>query len=130
MSGNLTSEIKWNEAGLVPTVVQDSESGRVLMLAWMNADSLERTLKLGEAVFWSRSRHRLWHKGESSGHIQKVREIQLDCDGDTLLLKVEQIGGIACHTGRESCFFRSARQGDWDENAPVLRSPEEIYGND
>ena len=129
MNNTLVSQLKWNQDGLIPAIVQDIASGRVLMLAWMNADALEQTLATGEAVFWSRSRQQLWHKGETSGHTQKVAEIQLDCDGDGLLLKVEQIGGIACHTGRKSCFFRSAKDGEWQINAPVLKSPEEIYGD-
>lgn len=129
MNSNIASQLKWNDDGLIPAIVQDAESGRVLMLAWMNADALDQTLNSGEAVFWSRSRQQLWHKGESSGHIQKVAEVELDCDGDSLLLKVEQVGGIACHTGRESCFYRTAENGDWAENAPVLKSPEEIYGD-
>lgn len=129
MNSDIASQLQWNSDGLIPAIVQDADSGRVLMLAWMNADALDRTLDSGEAVFWSRSRQQLWHKGETSGHVQKVKEVQLDCDGDGLLLKVEQVGGIACHTGRESCFFRTAESGEWSENSPVLKSPEEIYGD-
>lgn len=128
MSGTLFDNIAWNADGLAPAIVQDASSGRVLMMAWMNADSLRATLERGEAVFWSRSRQKLWHKGESSGHTQKVQDIQLDCDGDTLLLQVEQIGGIACHTGRASCFFRSLEGDIWSENSPVLKAPGDIYG--
>ena len=105
--------IAWNEAGLAPAVVQDAQSGDVLMLAWMSRESLARTLELGEAVYFSRSRGALWHKGETSGHFQKIREIRLDCDGDALLLKVEQVGGIACHTGRPRCFFNRLDNGSW-----------------
>jgi len=120
-------EIDWNADGLVPAVAQDAESGDVLMLAWMNRESLARTLEEGVAVYWSRSRRRLWKKGEQSGHLQRVAEIRLDCDGDTLLLKVEQKGGIACHTGRRSCFYQVLRAGRWESVAPVLQSPESIY---
>ncbi len=126
----LAEHIRWNDAGLIPAIAQDAASGRVLMLAWMNADALAQTLATGEAVYWSRSRAKLWHKGENSGHTQKVRDIQLDCDGDTLLLKVEQVGGIACHTGHQSCFFRSIRDGELTEIEPVLKSPGEIYSHD
>ncbi len=126
----LFEEIRWNSDGLLPTIAQDADTGRVLMLAWMNKEALASTLKSGEAVYWSRSRNQLWHKGESSGNVQKIREIQLDCDGDTLLLKVEQKGGIACHTGRESCFFRTLQNSELEINAPVLKTPAEIYGNE
>jgi len=120
-------EIDWNADGLIPAVAQDAESGDVLMLAWMNRESLARTLEEGVAVYWSRSRRRLWKKGEQSGHLQRVAEIRLDCDGDTLLLKVEQKGGIACHTGRRSCFYQMLRGGRWESVDPVLQSPESIY---
>lgn len=120
-------EIDWNADGLIPAVAQDAESGDVLMLAWMNRESLTRTLEEGVAVYWSRSRRRLWKKGEQSGHLQRVAEIRLDCDGDTLLLKVEQKGGIACHTGRRSCFYQMLRGGRWESVDPVLQSPESIY---
>jgi len=120
-------EIDWNADGLIPAVAQDAESGDVLMLAWMNRESLARTLEEGVAVYWSRSRRRLWKKGEQSGHLQRVAEIRLDCDGDTLLLKVEQKGGIACHTGRRSCFYQVLRGGRWESVDPVLQSPETIY---
>lgn len=121
-------EPAWNDQGLVSAVVQDAGSGEVLMVAWMNREALAETLRRGEAVFWSRSRGQLWHKGERSGHVQRVRELRLDCDGDCLLLKVEQQGGIACHTGRRSCFYRRLEDGRWREAAPVLKAPAEIYG--
>ncbi len=105
--------LAWNDAGLVPAIAQDEKSGEVLMLAWMNREALARTLETGEAVYWSRARQSLWRKGETSGHFQRVKEIRLDCDGDTLLLKVEQVGGIACHTGRRRCFFHQLRDGHW-----------------
>ncbi|OZG74898.1 phosphoribosyl-AMP cyclohydrolase [Hahella sp. CCB-MM4] len=124
----LWDEIKWNEDGLIPAIAQDAETGTVLMMAWMNADSLQETIERREAVYWSRSRQKLWHKGEASGHVQKIHDILLDCDGDTLLLKVNQIGGIACHTGRNNCFFRSLEGDDWKVNADVLKSPKDIYG--
>jgi len=120
-------EIKFDADGLVPAIVQDASSGRVLMFAWMNRESLEQTTVEGEAVYWSRSRARLWRKGEESGHVQKVRELRLDCDGDAILLQVEQVGGIACHTGRERCFFRRLQGEDWVDTDPVLKDPSEIY---
>jgi phosphoribosyl-AMP cyclohydrolase len=120
-------EVPWGESGLVPVVTQDSQSGRVLTLAWMNRDALAQTVERGEAVYWSRSRKRLWRKGEESGHVQKVLELRLDCDADALLLKVEQIGGIACQTGRESCFFRRLEDGRWVSTDPVLKDPSLIY---
>jgi phosphoribosyl-AMP cyclohydrolase len=120
-------EVQWTQEGLAPAIVQDAASGTVLMMAWMNRASLERTLATGEAVFWSRSRGRLWRKGEESGHVQKVKEIRLDCDADALLLLVEQVGGIACHTGRNRCFFRRLEAGAWVETDPVIRTPDEIY---
>jgi phosphoribosyl-AMP cyclohydrolase len=109
----LLDAIAWNGAGLAPAIVQDAASGEVLMLAWVSRESLARTLELGEAVFFSRSRGTLWHKGETSGHFQKIREIRLDCDGDALLFKVEQVGGVACHTGRRRCFFNLLDDGGW-----------------
>lgn len=120
--------IAWNDDGLVPVIAQDAVTGRVLMFAWMNQEALERTLASGEAVYFSRSRQRLWHKGEQSGHIQRVHSVYLDCDGDALVIKIEQIGGIACHTGRESCFYRQWVDGQWQIIDPVRKSPEEIYG--
>ncbi|MEX0941912.1 MAG: phosphoribosyl-AMP cyclohydrolase [Pseudomonadales bacterium] len=127
---NWLDEIKFDASGVIPAIAQDAESGRVLMVAWMNRDALEETVKTGTAVYWSRSRSQLWHKGEQSGHIQQVKELQLDCDGDVLVLKVAQTGGIACHTGRESCFFRTLENGKWVTVEPVLKSPDEIYHND
>lgn len=121
-------EVPWNDQGLVPVVTQDASSGRVLTLAWMNREALARTAQTGEAVYWSRSRGKLWHKGEESGFTQKVREIRLDCDADTILLRVEQAGGIACHTGRASCFYRRLDNGKWVETDPVLKDPASIYG--
>ena len=121
------TEVKWNRDGLVPAIAQDASSGRVLMMAWMNRESLTLTAETGKAVYWSRSRGQLWKKGESSGHEQTVRQIQLDCDGDTVLLSVEQRGGIACHTGRESCFFRSLEPAGWQTNEAVIKDPSRIY---
>ena len=121
--------IVFDENGLVPAIAQDAETGRVLMFAWMNREAVEKTVELGEAVYFSRSRQKLWHKGEQSGHTQAVREIRLDCDGDVLLLAIEQHGGIACHTGRESCFFRRLEHGRWQTTDEVKKSPGAIYGN-
>ncbi|HHL45407.1 MAG TPA: phosphoribosyl-AMP cyclohydrolase [Gammaproteobacteria bacterium] len=120
-------EIRWNPEGLVPVIAQDAGSGRVLMFAWMNREALQLTAQQGHAVYWSRSRQRLWHKGESSGHQQKVREIRLDCDNDVILLQVEQQGGIACHTGRESCFYQRLENECWRAVEPVIKDPAEIY---
>ena len=120
-------EVPWNEHGLVAVVTQDFSSGRVLTVAWMNRDALQQTAEKKEAVYFSRSKKRLWRKGEESGHIQKVREIRIDCDADAVLLKVEQVGGIACHTGHESCFFRKLENGKWIEMDPVLKDPKLIY---
>lgn len=120
-------EIAWSAEGLVSAVVQDALTRRVLMSAWMNREAVSLTVKSGEAHYWSRSRQRLWRKGEESGHIQKVKELRLDCDGDVVLLSVEQRGGIACHTGRESCFFRRYENGRWVATDPVLKRPDEIY---
>jgi phosphoribosyl-AMP cyclohydrolase len=123
-------EIRWDAQGLLPAVAQEAGSGDVLMVAWMNREALERTLATGQAVYWSRSRQRLWHKGEESGHFQQVHELRLDCDGDVLLLKVTQLGhepGVACHTGRHSCFYRRLEDGAWREADPVLVAPETMY---
>lgn len=119
--------VSWNSDGLVPAIAQDFETGRILMMAWMNREALALTAIEGRAVYWSRSRGKLWRKGESSGHVQLVREIRLDCDGDTVLLLVEQQGGIACHTGRTSCFYRLWRDGEWQVTQPVIKNPETIY---
>ena len=120
-------KIQWDEHGLVPVIAQEAASGDIVMFAWMNREALAKTVELGEAVYWSRSRKKLWHKGEESGHVQKVLEIRLDCDDDVVLLKIKQAGGIACHTGRHSCFFQKYGDGDWHTVEPVLRDPETIY---
>jgi len=120
-------QIVWNDEGLVPAIAQEIGSGRVLMMAWMNRQALRETVAGGKAVYWSRSRRRLWRKGEESGHEQIVKEIRLDCDGDVVLLVVEQVGGIACHTGRHSCFYRRLQQGAWVEADPVVKDAGIIY---
>ncbi len=120
-------EVKWDVGGLVPVIAQESTTGRVLMLAWMDRDALARTAETGEAVYYSRSRERLWRKGEESGHIQRVQEIRMDCDNDVVLLRVEQAGGIACHTGRPSCFFQSLVGGRWVTVEAVVKDPRDIY---
>ncbi|MBL8399182.1 MAG: phosphoribosyl-AMP cyclohydrolase [Candidatus Accumulibacter sp.] len=120
--------LKWDEQGMIPTIAQDAVSGKVLMFAYMNQESLRETVDSGSAVYWSRSRRRLWRKGEESGHVQRVRAIRTDCDGDVLLLAIEQHGGIACHTGRESCFFYQLTGNLWVAADPVLKDPEDIYG--
>lgn len=120
-------EIRWTSDGLVPVITQESGSRQVLMFAWMSRESLRLTAEEGYAVYWSRSRNRLWRKGEESGNRQKVLEIRLDCDEDVILLTVEQAGGIACHTGRHHCFFRVLRNGSWETSEPVLKSPETMY---
>ena len=127
MSADWLECVKWNADGLVPVIAQDASSGRVLMLAWMNREALRATLDSGNAVYWSRSRGRLWRKGEESGHVQTVREMRLDCDEDALLLRVEQLCGIACHTGRARCFFRRYENGNWVETDPVIKDPKDIY---
>ena len=127
-AGNWLDEVPWDAQGLVPAITQEFASGRVLTLAWMNREALAETAKSGEAVYWSRSRGRLWRKGEESGHVQRIVEIRLDCDSDAILLRVEQAGGIACHTGRESCFFRKLENGSWVSTDPVLKDPKLIYG--
>jgi phosphoribosyl-AMP cyclohydrolase len=125
---NWLDEIKWDERGLVPAIAQDAQSGRVLMFAWMDRTALAATAQTGEAVYYSRSRARQWRKGEDSGHIQRVREIRMDCDNDVVLLKVEQVGGIACHTGRPACFFQKLVDGRWETVEAVHKDPAEIYG--
>ncbi len=120
--------VAWNADGLVPAIAQDAASGRVLTLAWMNREALARTRETGEVHYWSRSRGKLWRKGESSGHVQKVRELRIDCDADAVLALVEQVGGIACHTGHERCFFRRLEGDGWHDSDPVLKLPESIYG--
>lgn len=120
-------EVRWDRSGLVPAIAQEAGTGKVLMFAWMNREALVETAATRRAVYWSRSRARLWRKGEESGHVQHVRELRLDCDGDVVLLSVEQTGGIACHTGRHSCFFRRLEEGQWRTAEPVLKQPERIY---
>ncbi|HCH19858.1 MAG: phosphoribosyl-AMP cyclohydrolase [Cellvibrionales bacterium] len=126
---SLIDRINWNSQGLIPAIAQDAETKKVLMLAWMNADALAASLDRGEAIYWSRSRQRLWHKGESSGHTQQIIDMRLDCDADTLLLLVEQKGGIACHTGRESCLYQqfSNEQNQWLAVEPIIKDPKDIY---
>ena len=120
-------EILWDGQGLVPAIAQDAITGEVLMFAWMNRESLALTAETGNAVYWSRSRGRLWRKGEESGHTQKVLELRVDCDKDVVLMKIEQVGGIACHTGRRSCFFNRLDDSCWNDVEPVLKNPKEIY---
>jgi len=125
--GDWLDEVNWNEDGLVPAIAQEADTGAVLTLAWMNREALALTAREGRAVYWSRSRQKLWRKGEESGHVQRVREIRLDCDGDTVLLSVEQEGDIACHTGRHRCFFQRLEEGRWRIVEPVLKAPSDIY---
>ena len=124
---NWLDEVPWGKDGMITAVAQDAASGRILMVAWMNREALAQTVARKQAVYWSRSRNSLWHKGEESGHVQKVLEVRLDCDADAVLLKVEQAGGIACHTGRESCFFRKLENGRWVAVDPVLKDPSLTY---
>ena len=126
-STDIFDTIRWNDDGLVPAIAQEHDSGRVLMVAWMNREALQLTLEDGRAIYWSRSRARLWRKGEESGHVQKLKEIRIDCDSDVVLMQVEQIGGIACHTGRHSCFYLRLEEGQWREVDPVIRDADEIY---
>ena len=127
MNKDWLDEVKWTNDGLVPAIAQDAESGRVLMFAWMNRESLALTVEKGEAVYFSRSRQKLWHKGEESGHTQKIKSLRLDCDGDVVLMDIEQTGGIACHTGRESCFFKQFQNGQWVTTDSVIKDPKKIY---
>ncbi len=120
-------QIKWDQAGLVPAIAQEQASGKILMMAWMNRQALQATLEEGRAVYFSRSRQKLWRKGEESGHVQQVREIRIDCDADVVLMQVEQIGGIACHTGRHNCFYQRYQDGRWVAVEPVLKDPSDIY---
>ncbi len=133
VAGSWLDAVRWSADGLIAAVAQDATSGKVLTVAWMNREALSRTVATGEAHYWSRSRRRLWHKGEESGHVQRVRDLRLDCDADAIVLQVEQVGGIACHTGRESCFYlRLGSRGSepaWIEAEPVLKDPKEIYGD-
>lgn len=127
MTESWLNKINWSADGLVPAIAQDAATGRVLMVAWMDREALRRTVETGEAIYWSRSRKKLWHKGEESGHTQKVKEIRIDCDADVVLLQIEQHGGIACHTGRASCFYSKLENGEWVETDAVLKDPDEIY---
>ena len=127
MPDSWLNKVNWTPDGLVPVIAQEAGSGQILMFAWMNRDALKQTVESGKAVYWSRSRKKLWHKGEESGHVQQVKEIRLDCDEDVVLLTVEQIGGIACHTGRHSCFFQKLEGRQWQAVEPVLKDPHEIY---
>ena len=120
-------QLKWNEDGLLPAIAQDRDSGEVLMLAWMNREALQLSEQHQRAVYWSRSRQKLWFKGEDSGHRQRLSEIRIDCDADVILLQVEQVGGIACHTGRRRCFFRVLRDGAWEIDEQIIKNPDEIY---
>lgn len=119
--------IKWDANGLIPAIAQDAASGRVLMVAWMNREALQLTVQENRAIYWSRSRARLWRKGEESGHVQTLHELRLDCDNDVIIMQVEQRGGIACHTGRQSCFYKVFKDGRWQDTDPVIRNPEDIY---
>ena len=127
MSLEWLDDVKWDEKGLVPAIAQDASSGKVLMMAWMNRDALQQTVEKGRAIYWSRSRKKLWPKGEVSGHVQTIKDIRMDCDNDVLLLKVEQLGGIACHTGRKTCFYKKLENNCWQSVEPVLKDPKEIY---
>lgn len=128
MSDSWLDAIKWDADGLVPAIAQEAATGKVLMLAWMNREALAATVAEGRAVYWSRSRQRLWRKGEESGHVQRLRDLRLDCDNDAVLLFVEQQGGIACHTGRERCFYQRLEQDRWLSVEPVVKSEQQIYG--
>lgn len=127
MSNNWLDEIKWTEDGLVPVIAQEADTGDVVMFAWMNRDSLALTAEKGEAVYFSRSRNKLWHKGEESGHVQKVKSLRVDCDKDVVLIAIEQVGGIACHTGRHSCFYNELQGDSWVAVEPVIKDPKDIY---
>jgi len=127
MKDDWLDKVKWAQDGLVPAVAQEADGGRVLTVAWMNREALGKTAQTGEAHYWSRSRRKLWRKGEESGHVQKVKSIRLDCDEDVVLLEVEQAGGIACHTGRHSCFFQKLDGSKWVVTDPVLKDPVDIY---
>ena len=120
-------QVEWDAQGLVPAIAQDAATGEILMVAWMNREALKLTVETSTGVFWSRSRGKLWHKGEESGHVQRVLEVRMDCDNDVILLKIEQVGGIACHTGRRSCFFHKLEDGQWRAVEPVLKDPKDIY---
>jgi phosphoribosyl-AMP cyclohydrolase len=124
---NYLDQIAWNSDGLAPAIAQDAESGLILMVAWMNRQALELTVKENRAVYWSRSRHKLWRKGEESGNMQLLKELRLDCDNDVIMMHVEQLGGIACHTGRASCFYSVLRDGQWQAVDEVIKDPRDIY---
>jgi len=130
MTNTWLDKVSWTADGLVPVIAQELGTGKVLMFAFMNREALKLTVETGHAVYWSRSRNKLWRKGEESGHVQQVHEIRLDCDQDVLLLTVEQAGGIACHTGRHNCFFQKLENGDWVIDQPVLKNPQDIYGHE
>jgi len=121
------NDIKWDNDGLVPAIAQETGTGKVLMMAWMNREALELTVKEGRAIYWSRSRGKLWRKGEESGHVQTLKDIRLDCDNDVILMEVEQLGGIACHTGRHNCFYKQLKDGQWTEVEAVIKNPDDIY---
>lgn len=127
MNDSFLDQVQWNEDGLAPAIAQDADTGRILMMAWMNREALALSARENRAIYWSRSRQQLWRKGESSGHVQELKDIYLDCDADALVLKVKQLGGIACHTGRESCFYRVLNDGQWQTVDPVLKDPKDIY---
>lgn len=127
MTMNWLEEIKWDSDGLVPAIAQETKTGKILMLAWMNRESLALSVKEGRAIYWSRSRKKLWRKGEESGHVQMLKDIRLDCDNDVVLLEVEQLGGIACHTGRHNCFYKQLQNDQWVAIEPVIKNPDEIY---
>ena len=128
MTENYLDQLQWNSDGLIPAIAQDHQTGEILMVAWMNREALQLTVQEQRAIYWSRSRQKLWRKGEESGNVQLIKDIRLDCDEDVLMLSVEQQGGIACHTGRRSCFYRSLKDGEWQVIAPVITNPEDLYG--
>ena len=127
MATDWLDEIKWDADGLVPAIAQETGTGKILMMAWMNRESLQLSVNEGRAIYWSRSRSKLWRKGEESGHVQTIKDIRLDCDNDVVLLEVEQLGGIACHTGRHNCFYKQLQNDQWVEVEPVIKYPDEIY---
>lgn len=127
MQNNWLDEIKWDKDGLVPAIAQETGTEKMLMMAWMNREALKLTVEENRAIYWSRSRDKLWRKGEESGHVQTLKSIRLDCDNDVILMEVEQLGGIACHTGRHNCFFKELKNGQWVEVEPVIKDPESIY---
>lgn len=127
MSSDWLEQIKWDEKGLVPAIAQETGTGKVLMVAWMNRESLALSVKEGRAIYWSRSRNKLWRKGEESGHVQLIKDVRLDCDNDVILLEVEQLGGIACHTGRHNCFFKQLQDDQWVAVEAVVKDPDQIY---